>query len=94
MTLKNTASTISSAGKVIACTTSIYLSKGKWKKFLYDKRYEDIDFHLANREGLCWVKCLKNEVGHGFIFHAIIFTMLENAEFYTYSTNKIVTKMK
>ena len=70
------------------------LSKAKGIKFLYEKRYEDTDFHLANREGLYWLKCLKNEVGQDFIFHAIISTMLENDEFYTYGTNKIVPKMK
>ena len=30
------------------------------------------DFHLATGGGLGWVKCLKNELGKGFIFHTII----------------------
>ena len=36
------------------------------------KRYENKDFHLVIGGGLDWVKWLKNGLGQGFIYHAVI----------------------
>ena len=60
--------------KVIVCTTKVYLFEREregWNFFKWEK-CKDKDLNVAVGKGLCYVKWLKNEIGQGFIFHAII----------------------